>query len=102
MLSSFVGASVAIVAGDFEALFSEAARDNGRLLEPVDPRDEGRCCHGSVPARERVIVVLESCWEIDWGCGGGCGSSRCKASDPRTPFVLRGISSKPEESIDED
>ena len=102
MPSSFVGASVAIVAGDLEALFSEAARDNGRLLEPVDPRDEGRCCHGSVPAREGVNAVLESGWEIDWGCDGGCGSSRCKASDPRAPFVLRGISSKPEESIDDD
>ena len=102
MLSSFVGVSVAIVAGVFEALFSEAARDNGRLLEPVEPRDEGRCCHGSVPAREGGNVVLESGWEVDWGCDGGCGSSRCKASDPRAPFVLRGISTKPEEPIDDD
>lgn len=100
MLSSFVGASVAIVAGDFEALFSEAARDNGRLLEPVDPRDEGRRCHGSVPAREGVNAVLGTGWEVDWGCDGGCGSSRCKASDPRAPFVLRDMSSKSEELID--
>ena len=102
MLSSFVGASLAIVAGDFEALFSEAARDSGRLLEPVEPRDEGRCCHESVPAREGGNVALESGWEVDWGCDGGCGSSRCKASDPRAPFVMRGVSSKPEEPIDDD
>lgn len=40
------------------ALVSEATMDNGRLLEPVDPRDEGRCCHESVAAREGAIAAL--------------------------------------------
>lgn len=58
ILSSFVAAGSAAARGDFERLFSEATMDNGRLLEPVDPRDEGRCCHESVPGREGAIAAF--------------------------------------------
>lgn len=63
-LSSFAGAGSAAARGDFVALFSEATMDNGRLLEPVDPRDEGRCCQESVPAREGAIAALGEGVEI--------------------------------------
>ena len=58
IVSSFVGVGSATARGAFEALFSEATMDNGRLLGPIDPRDEGRCCHESVPAREGAIAAL--------------------------------------------
>ena len=86
--SSFVGARSAAVDRDVEAGFSEAATDNGRLLGPVDPRDEGRCCHESVPAREGAIAALGEGVEIFRGFGGGCGSSRGKASELRSLILL--------------
>lgn len=64
MLLSFVGAGSAAARGEFETFLSEATMDNGRLLEPVDPRDEGRCCHERVPARERAIATLGEGVEI--------------------------------------
>ncbi len=97
-----MGAGSAAARGAFEALFSEATMDNGRLLEPVDPRDEGRCCHESVPAREGAIAALGEGAEIVGGLNGGCGSSRGRVSDPRSltlagaPSALRAISSGPE------
>ena len=103
ILSSFVGVGSAAARGAFEALFSEATMDNGRLLEPVDPRDEGRCCHESVPAREGAIAALGEGVEIVGGLNGGCGSSRGRVSDPRSltlvgaPSALRETSSGPEE-----
>lgn len=107
MLSSFVGARSAAARGDFETLFSEATTDNGRPLEPVDPRDEGRCCHESVPTREGAIAALGEGAEIVWGFGGGCGSSRGKVLDLVSfilvgppPLVLRGVSFGAEGSDD--
>ena len=64
ILSSFVGVLSMVARGDFEAFSSEAIMDNGRLLEPVDPRDEGRCCHERVPAREGAIAALGDGVEI--------------------------------------
>ena len=64
MLPSIAGVRSTVTRGDIEALFSEANMDNGRLLEPVDPRDEGRCCHERVPAREGAIAVLGEGVEI--------------------------------------
>ena len=58
MLPSIADVRSTATRGDIEALFSEANMDNGRLLEPADPRDEGRCCHERVPAREGAIAVL--------------------------------------------
>ena len=55
MLSSLVAVRSTAERGDFEALVSEAIKDNGRLL---DPRDEGRCCHERVPARAGAIAAL--------------------------------------------
>lgn len=46
------------VLGDFEALFSEATIDNGRLRAPVEPRDVGRCCQDTEPARDGAIAAL--------------------------------------------
>ena len=59
ILPSFMGAESVAALGEFETLFSEVTADNGRLLDPVDPREEGRCCHESVPAREGAIAALE-------------------------------------------
>ena len=64
MLPSAAGVRSAATRGEVEALFSEANMDNGRLLGPVDPRDEGRCCHERVPAREGGIAVLGEGVEI--------------------------------------
>ena len=58
MLPSVAGVRPTTTRGDIEALSSEANMDNGRLLEPVDPRDEGRCCHERVPARKGAIAVF--------------------------------------------
>lgn len=58
MLSSFPEAESAAAREVREVLESEATMDNGRLLEPVDSRDEGRCCHESVAAREGAIAAL--------------------------------------------
>lgn len=99
ILESVVGAESVAARGEFEALLSEGTIDNGRLLDPVDPREEGRCCHESVPAREGAIAALGEGVDITWDFGGGCGSSRVKASDSRAliwveaPFVWRGLSS---------
>ena len=57
-LSSFAEAESVAARESCEALESEATMDNGRLLAPVDPRDEGRCCHESVAAREGAIAAL--------------------------------------------
>ena len=57
-LSSFSGVQSTVAGGDFEAFRSEATTDNGRLLEPVDSRDEGRRCQERVPARKGVIGAL--------------------------------------------
>lgn len=56
--SSIVDVRSTAALGDVEALLSEAFMDNGRLLGPIDPRDEGRCCHERVPAREGAIAAL--------------------------------------------
>lgn len=56
---SLVGTGSTAARGDLEALFSEATK------EPIDPRDEGRCCHESVPAREGAIAALGEGAEID-------------------------------------
>ena len=44
--------------GDFEAPFSVASVDRGRLLEVAEPLDVGRCCHDRVPARDGGIALL--------------------------------------------
>ena len=58
MLSSLVVVASGVARGDLAALFSEANIDNGRPFGPVDPREVGRCCHESVPARARGIAAL--------------------------------------------
>lgn len=55
---SLAGACSAPALGDFAALFSVATIDKGLLRTPVDPRDIGRCCQESVPARDRGIEAL--------------------------------------------
>ena len=97
-----MGARSIAASGGFEALCSEAITENGRLLEPVDPRDEGRCCHERAPARDEGIAAFEDEVESIWGFGCGWGSSRGKVSDPLlmilvgAPFALQGISCGPE------
>lgn len=76
MLSSFPVSGSALARGDLAALFSEAIMDNGRLLDPVDPREEGRCCHERVPARGRGIAALGDISESTCGFEGGRGSPR--------------------------
>jgi len=60
--SLVVGSGVA--PGDLTALFSAATIDSGRLRALVEPRDVGRCCQDSVPARDGAIAALEDDLEL--------------------------------------
>ena len=40
---------------------SEPIDDRGRPVGTVEPRDEGRCCHESVPARDGATAALGDC-----------------------------------------
>ena len=87
------------------AIGSDATEDSGLFLEVANPREEGLCCHDSVPARVGAIVAVGNACDSDEGFGEGCGNSRFISLFSRasalggTPFVLRGASSTAESRV---
>lgn len=78
-----------------------ATVEGGRLLvEPVEPRDRGRCCQDRVFDRDGAIAVLGDGESLLWlnlcdsrnGCCVGLGL-RCDILTSGLPYSFRGISS---------
>ena len=102
MLLSFIEAGASLSRAGLATLCSEASTASGRVRAPVVSREDGRCCHESVPAREGAIAALGEVDDSVCGFEGACGVSRDAALASwalmlgGAPLALRGASSRPE------
>lgn len=64
--------------------------DSGRVRTAGEPRDNGRCCHERVPARDRVTGGSDFALEAPKVSDNGCGESREELGVPLAASSFRG------------